>query len=71
MAKKAMENINKKEFGNLDKEKQEHFDKCVICFEDFKDTDEIAELNCDAHHIFHQECIQKWLETNMVCPNCR
>ena len=51
-----MKKINKKTFGDLDKEHKE-VNNCVICCEDFKDTDEIAELNCHDKHIFHSSCI--------------
>jgi len=57
MAREAMEHVNKKKFSEFSKEKRENIDKCVICYEEFKDDDELAELNCAGKHIFHQACI--------------
>ena len=44
-------------------------DKCLICKQGFK-------LNCNAlylpcHHLFHRECVLKWLKDNERCPTCR
>ena len=69
LAKQAIEKTTKKKFE--DYEGKEEGDKCIICYCEFEDTDEIAELACSAKHIFHTECIQKWLETNLICPTCR
>jgi len=71
MARAAMDKVTKKQFKDYSKEHKEEADKCIICFEEFKDEDNIAELNCDDRHIFHTACIQQWLEHNMVCPTCR
>ena len=30
---------------------------------------EIIILKCN--HIFHNQCITKWLNNNNTCPNCR
>lgn len=39
---------------------------CTIC---------LSETECDRQlycgHSFHNECIEKWLEKNNTCPNCR
>ena len=39
---------------------------CVICMEEFKEKDEIRELDCK--HIFHKNCIDKWLTEHKKCP---
>ena len=52
---------------------QKYDNKCTICFEAFvvgKTT--ISITPCE--HIFHMECIKKWIESNGVnpyCPNCK
>ena len=43
--------------------------KCSICLEDYQQNDKISILKCD--HIFHNECIKKWLNNNGTCPFCR
>ena len=55
LAKKAIEKTTKRKFE--DYEGKEEGDKCIICYCEFEDTDEIAELACSAKHIFHTECI--------------
>ncbi|XP_045813276.1 RING finger protein 24 [Trifolium pratense] len=50
---------------------------CAVCLNKLKMEDEVRELmNCD--HVFHRECIDKWLEHgyenenhNQTCPLCR
>ena len=43
---------------------------CSICCEniDFS-NEEISVLNCG--HLFHQTCLQQWLDTSSTCPDCR
>lgn len=43
--------------------------ECEFCLEDYKDGDELTRLPC--MHIFHRTCIETWLATESVCPNCR
>lgn len=48
--------------------------RCVICMCDDDPDDEadraaVRRLPCG--HEFHQACIDRWLQTNAVCPNCR
>lgn len=40
---------------------------CAICLELTKRTDK--KLSCK--HIFHPNCIIKWFETSIECPQCR
>merc|ERR1712154_183893 len=46
--------------------------ECMICLERFKLTQAIQRLPC--LHIFHIDCIDKWLQSptgNGTCPICR
>ena len=71
MAANAIARLKKTTFGNLDEEKKQFAPHCIICYADFKDDDQLSELACDDRHIFHTECIQKWLETDLRCPICK
>jgi len=42
---------------------------CPICFDEYKDSSVILETKC--HHLFHEECINKWKSINHSCPICR
>jgi len=46
------------------KEKQ-----CIICLEEFKKGDEQKTVPC--FHVFHSDCINKWLTKNNSCPICK
>jgi hypothetical protein len=52
------------------KESNKHkLDTCSICFEQFNDEDECRELKCS--HMFHQKCVDHWLNDHITCPVCR
>jgi hypothetical protein len=42
--------------------------ECTICLLDYKKETKKA---TECQHIFHQECIDRWLQTNNSCPLCR
>ena len=42
--------------------------ECTICLLDYNEETK-TETKCN--HIFHQECLDKWLQTNYTCPLCR
>ena len=42
--------------------------ECSICYE-LIDTNNNQILKCN--HVFHKECINKWLKKNNKCPICR
>ena len=44
-------------------------DFCPICQDKIDTNIIIRKLDCG--HKFHQECVDKWLETNAKCPVCR
>ena len=45
-----------------------HSSDCVICFEKLV-SENVQELACG--HMFHHNCIERWLEDNSTCPCCR
>ena len=42
--------------------------KCTICLEKFIKYDELRKIKC--RHLFHIECIDKWIERRNACPLC-
>ncbi|CAE8624653.1 unnamed protein product, partial [Polarella glacialis] len=43
---------------------------CVICAEDINEVGVPAiSLNCE--HVFHEDCIRRWLTKRHTCPTCR
>ncbi|KAK4429772.1 E3 ubiquitin-protein ligase RING1-like [Sesamum alatum] len=42
---------------------------CSICLEEFSDGVHGTRLPC--RHMFHENCILRWLRRNHVCPLCR
>ncbi|XP_065864608.1 NEP1-interacting protein 1 isoform X2 [Euphorbia lathyris] len=49
---------------------QFHESCCSICLEDFKDGELMRKLSY-CGHLFHLECLDKWLYINGCCPICR
>ncbi|GMN60993.1 hypothetical protein TIFTF001_030085 [Ficus carica] len=43
---------------------------CEICLADFEEGD-VLRLLPDCGHIFHQKCVDPWLQLRPTCPNCR
>ena len=56
-----------------DAEKDVDLAECSICLVDFSvdDPKPLVELGCSDKHVFHQECLEGWIENNSVCPLCR
>ncbi|KAJ7943837.1 putative Ring finger protein [Quillaja saponaria] len=44
--------------------------ECAICLLEFEDHSFLRLLNF-CYHVFHQECIDLWLESHKTCPVCR
>uniref|UniRef100_A0A7N2R7R7 RING-type E3 ubiquitin transferase n=1 Tax=Quercus lobata TaxID=97700 RepID=A0A7N2R7R7_QUELO len=42
---------------------------CVICTQEFEAGLEVTRMPCS--HVYHEECIVKWLKRSNVCPLCR
>ncbi len=54
-----------KSITNLSEEQK----KCLICLEDYKIGDDSIILPCI--HIFHADCIKKWMQKQNICPACK
>ena len=44
-------------------------EKCAICLQKYKGVDIIKEFPCK--HIFHKNCILKWIKNSNICPLCK
>lgn len=44
-------------------------DKCAVCLGEYEDGEEVKHLPCT--HMFHAECIDRWLKVNRICPVCK
>ncbi|CAI9755633.1 unnamed protein product [Fraxinus pennsylvanica] len=42
---------------------------CCICLAKYLNNDDLRELPCS--HLFHRECVDKWLKINASCPLCK
>ena len=43
---------------------------CAICLDEFHRSQDLRRLPRCRHH-FHAACIDRWFETNLICPICR
>ena len=72
---RAEDNNNKKEVKELlnilpkSKIEKNNNLKCVICLSNFKIKDNEVTLPC--LHMFHFNCIKKWLYEKRCCPLCK
>ncbi|KAM3319305.1 hypothetical protein P3S67_006505 [Capsicum chacoense] len=44
-------------------------DECMVCLEEIQEETIVLSLPCS--HMFHGECVTKWLENSHYCPLCR
>ncbi|CAE6497421.1 unnamed protein product [Rhizoctonia solani] len=45
-------------------------ERCLICLDDYADDEDLRIMNCK--HMFHQGCVDRWMETGRNnCPACR
>jgi len=51
------------------KEKISLEEKCTICLSEYDQNDPVRRLPC--MHLFHIECVDKWLIQSKRCPMCR
>lgn len=42
---------------------------CSICCDNFEEKQKIRKMPA-CEHVFHKQCIDKWLQKKPICPNC-
>ena len=62
--KKHLKNVKFKEIEEL-----EEYITCSICLEYIRDKRSCRETKCG--HIYHRQCLNKWLRVGNTCPYCR
>lgn len=51
-------------------ENAEPIPECMICCQDILDGECVSkEYHCT--HIFHEECLNEWLQISFMCPACK
>lgn len=47
-------------------------EECIICWNDYNESDDVTRLTCNENHFFHTACIESWIKAgNNSCPLCR
>ncbi len=67
-------NIHSYLYDDLDEKTKENNDNCSICFEKINSEDVLSITSCN--HIYHYNCLDKWIESkkeclDILCPLCR
>ncbi|KAF8749356.1 hypothetical protein HU200_012689 [Digitaria exilis] len=44
-------------------------EECVLCLSGMEEGSEVRDLNCC--HLFHRDCLDRWLLLAATCPLCR
>ena len=55
--------------SNNDEEKTDDDCKCIICLDEYVDNQVLSVMKCQ--HVFHYNCLKKWLNESPNCPICR
>mmetsp|Transcript_10213 Transcript_10213/g.11728 ORF Transcript_10213/g.11728 Transcript_10213/m.11728 type:complete len:415 (-) Transcript_10213:1723-2967(-) len=69
MGKKDLKKIKTMKFDPKAHDEEEL--ACSVCLMDFEEGETLRVLPCSGSHLFHQECIDRWLVKNDTCPQCR
>lgn len=51
----------------IKRDKSEKLEDCVVCFTELASN--LRRLPCN--HIYHRDCLAKWLALHSTCPTCR
>ena len=61
--------LNEFQYKHIKKYKTIKGKKCSICLSKYIGTDIIKEFPCK--HIYHKNCLLKWLKKSNLCPLCK
>jgi len=64
------EEINILKVVEFKSDKSNDHPRCEICLTELEEGDEILDLPI-CPHVFHKDCIRKWLSQSPTCPICR
>jgi archaellum component FlaD/FlaE len=67
--KKFILNLNEFQYKHIKKYSKNKEKKCSICLVKYQKPDILKEFPCN--HIYHKNCILKWLEKSNICPLCK
>lgn len=69
----AVANLPNHIFGSMEEDRRkEDAPICAVCLETVQPGDRVRRLPCGNSHLFHQECIDPWLErSSSSCPVCK
>ena len=75
MLARALSSLRRNKFKDLSTRAKEA-KSCIICFENFNESDDVTQLSCDERHVFHQRCLESWMNSDtsqntLKCPICR
>lgn len=45
--------------------------ECVICYNNIDTHTGIGYMIAPCDHLFHRECLERWMEIRLACPTCR
>lgn len=60
----------RKEYRLVEEERENVGTMCPICYEEFEGRSICINL-IYCGHIFHDDCLEKWIESKVTCPVCR
>ncbi len=66
----AISKLEEFKYKYLEKHLNRKEKECSICLEEFKELDRVKLFSCK-QHIFHKDCIIKWLLDKDICPLCK
>ena len=68
--KEAISNLPEFKYKYANRHMERVEKKCSICLNEFKEMERVKLFSCKLH-LFHKDCIMKWLKEHDFCPLCK